>query len=77
MSNDILSLEFFQVSTPDKKKNNWMLNQIFCHRMIYLQNQVPLENFWAGGAKWGYMTKNPCHVLAIEISIFYNQLRHS
>ena len=49
-----------------------MFNQIFRHRINYLQNRVPLGNFWARGAKCGYMTKNLYHVLAIVIRIFSN-----
>ena len=54
-----------------------MFNQIFYHRINYLQNQVPLGNLWAQGANWGYMTKNHCHVMAIVIRIFPNWLRNT
>ena len=50
--------------------NNWTFIQIFCHRINYLQNQIPLGSFWAPGAKWRYITKNPCHLLAIVIRMF-------
>ena len=53
-----------------------MFNQIFCQRLNYLQNQVPLGFYWARGVKWGCMTKNPCHVLAIVIRIFSNCFRY-
>ena len=49
-----------------------MLNQMFYHRKNDLENQVPLGNFWARGTKWGYMTKNHCHSMTIEIRIFPN-----
>ena len=39
-----MSLEFFKVGTLDKKFN-WMFNQIFCHPINYLQNQIPLGKF--------------------------------
>ena len=52
-----------------------MFNQIFCHGINDLEDQEPLENVRARGAKWGYMTKNHCHVMAIVIRIFPNWLR--
>ena len=53
-----------------------MFNQIFCNQINYLINQVPLGNFWTRGPKWDYMTKYPCHALAIVIRIFSYWLRN-
>ena len=74
VSNDINVIGILSSQHTGQEINNWMFYQIFCHQIKYLQNQVPLRNFWAQGAKWGYMTKNPYHVLAIVIRIFSNWL---
>ena len=54
-----------------------MINPLFCHGMNYLHNQVPLGIFLAQGAKWGCMTKNHCHVMAIVMRKFLNSLRNT
>ena len=51
-----------------------MLHQMFCLEKNDLQNQVPLGNVWARGAKSGYMTEKHCPAVAIVIKIFPNQL---
>ena len=71
-----ITLEFFKVDTLDKKINKGMNNQLFCHGINDLQNQVPRRNIWARWAKWGCMTKSHCHVMAIVIRIFPNWLRN-
>ena len=47
-----------------------MFNEMFCHGKNDLQNQVLLGKFWAGGVKWGYMTKKHFYVMVIVIGIF-------
>ena len=71
-----MSLEFFKVDVLDKKKKYGMTNPLLCHGVNYLQNQVPLENFWARGAKWGCMTKSHCQVMAMNmVRIIPNSLK--
>ena len=69
-----MSREFFKVEI-----NYGMINPLFCHGINDLQNQVPLGNFWARGAKWGCMTKNHCHVNNGHkvMRVFSNLLRNT
>ena len=63
VSNNINVIGIFWSRLTWQEINNRMFYHIFCHEINDLQNQVPLGNFWARGAKWGYMTKNQIDVM--------------
>ena len=54
-----------------------MFNQISCQGINDHQNQVPLGQFMDREAKWGYMTMNHCHAMAVVKRIFPNWLQNT